>query len=79
MTTAEHTFSIGDRVRFTANSLGVLTTPDSLRFADETVGVGDVGVVAVGDVPEGWIMVETNLSGDRLGYVPVHPAMIEKA
>lgn len=77
------TFTPGQRVRFTADTLGVMRLDAGAKFAAPTVGKGDTGTVFShpGQMPDGWLMVETELTDDdgaRL-YAPVHPDMIEAA
>lgn len=66
------------RVRFTMDSLGLVTRDDPLHFHPRTVGTGDEGILIPDDeypfsVPDGWILVQV----DDL-YAPVHPSMIEE-
>jgi len=73
-------YPYGTKVRSVSEGpLGVLD-PDAARVAfldDVWINKGDEGevIVADGQMPDGWLLVE--FSGK--GRAPVHPAMIERA
>jgi hypothetical protein len=73
------TFKPGDRVRFTAESLGVIDPSDPHHFMDVIVKAGDEGEILTYDdqMPDGWLAVRADAAPN--GYVPVHPSMIEAA
>lgn len=75
---SSHSYAVGDRVRFTADSLGLIDPNSSAyRFRDETVGKGDEGEILRVDLPDGWLAVYV---AEYPGcFVPVHPGMIEPA
>lgn len=69
---------VGTRVRFLANSLGVLETKDKTWFADDTVTQGDEGTY---DGPHEAIR-ENNWHWVKLDdgrFVPVHVSQFEVA
>ncbi len=78
MTTTEHVYKAGERVRFTANALGTIdpAAPGRVCFTEHTVGNGDTGAVLPGRpaMPEGWLRIEPDAFPGE--YVPVHPDMI---
>ncbi len=68
----------GTRVRFTAESLGMIDPSASgTQFVEETLGPNDEGEVVTqpGQMPEGWVAVRPDRFPQYLA--PVHPRMIE--
>lgn len=77
------------RVRFTTDSIGLVTRDEPYRFVEPIVGTGDEGELIAPPpfpVPDGWLVVRVPMdfvdqwgdSHDAL-FAPVDPAMIEPA
>lgn len=68
----------GDRVRFTANSLGVIDPENPYKFAEDTAVVeGDEGVVREAHPHvEGWWLVDVEIDGTTW-ECPIHTSHAE--
>lgn len=77
----ESSFKYGQRVRFLADSLGIIDPEVHIaKFIGEVVNAGDEGEVQTlpgEEAPEGWMFIRPDKYSR--GYVPVHPDMIEPA
>lgn len=75
----DSSFHYGQRVRFKADSLGIIDPEvHTSKFVPEVCQAGDEGEVQTlpgEEAPDGWMFIKPDKYPK--GYVPVHPDMIE--